>query len=117
MTTDASGTSSSAPVEHGNFQAPLGRYFPLDCGMALGLSQYKGALGLPRVGEWGLEFFSNSTSDFHRTEVHTFSETCLPAASLSADLSHPLGTSPAPTGSPGSCLLRWEGAAVQSAPS
>lgn len=37
VTTAASGTSSSAPVEHGNFQAPLGRYLSVDCGMALGL--------------------------------------------------------------------------------
>lgn len=32
-TTAASGTSSSAPVEHGNFQAPHGRYLPVGCGM------------------------------------------------------------------------------------
>lgn len=37
VTTAASGTSSSAPVEHGSFQAPLGRYLQVDCGMALGL--------------------------------------------------------------------------------
>lgn len=37
VTTAASGTSSSAPVEHGNFQAPLGRYLPVDCVLALGL--------------------------------------------------------------------------------
>ena len=33
VTTAASGTSNSAPVEHGNFQAPPGRYLPVVCGM------------------------------------------------------------------------------------
>lgn len=37
VTMVASGTSSSAPVERGNFQAPLGRYLPIDCGVALEL--------------------------------------------------------------------------------
>ena len=123
MTTAASGTSSSAPVEHGNFQAPLGRYFPLDCGVAFGLSQNKGALGLPRVGErevgeWGVEFFQQLHIRFSGTRSSRIflRHSCQQQVSVQI-WCHPLGSSPAPTGSPGSCLLRWEGAAVQPAPS
>ena len=95
VTTAASGTSSSAPVEHGNFQAPLGRYLPVDCGMALGLrARTKGPWVFPeleggRLESGGWSFSSNSISYFQGPEPEKFSERCLKAASLSADLVSP----------------------------
>lgn len=62
-------------------------------------------------------FSSNFISYLQRSESQKFSESPLKAASLSADLVSPLGSSPAPAGSLGSGLLRREGAAVQSASS
>lgn len=41
VTTAVSGILSSAPVEHGNFQAPFERYFPVDCELAMGLETRK----------------------------------------------------------------------------
>lgn len=95
VTTAASGTSSSAPVEHGNFQAPLGRYLPVDYVMTLGLSARTKALGVPRVGGtefgegWMAFFSSNLISYFQRLEPQKFSERLLKAASLSTDLVSP----------------------------
>lgn len=69
VTTVASGTSSSAPVEHGNFQAPLGRYLPVDCGMALGLrARTERPWEFPELEEVRLE--SGRWSIFQR--LHTF---------------------------------------------
>lgn len=41
VTMAVSGTSSSAPVEHGSFQAPFERYFPVDYELAMGLEARK----------------------------------------------------------------------------
>lgn len=70
VTTAASGTSSSALVEHGNFQAPLGRYLPVDYVMALGLGARTKALGVPRVG--GKEFGEGWMAFFLATSFHIF---------------------------------------------
>lgn len=66
----------------------------------------------------GMAFFSsNLMSYFQKLEPQKFSERLLRQQSSAQIWSHPLGSSPASAGSLGSCLLRWEGAAVQSAPS
>jgi hypothetical protein len=113
VTMAVSGTSSSAPVEHGNFQKPFGRYIPVDCGMALGVL----SIGGRKVGVKWIVFPEIPRHIFRDQNLRGFLRgTCRQEASAQI-WSHPLGSSSAPVGSLGSCLLRWEGAAVQSATS
>lgn len=81
VTTAVSGTSSSAPVEHGNFQARFGRYFQVDGGMPWGLAQRPWEFS--EVSGWSLS--NHSVSYFQGPGPQVF----LKAASLSADLISP----------------------------
>lgn len=95
----------------------------LTVGWPLVSSQSEGDLGLPRVGErevgeWGVGVCTNQLHIRLSRDQKLISETCLPAASLSTDLVSPSRlTSHCPDWVSGSCLLRWEGAAVQPSPS
>lgn len=95
VTMAASGTSNSAPVEHGSFQAPLGRYLPVDCGMALELrarTEKPWAFSELEEGRWetgGWSFSINYVLYFLGPEPQKFSERCLKAASLSTRLVSP----------------------------